>query len=642
MTTLSALAKNGGWKALTHSNLLRLVLFAVLLQLFYWLVFVPNFVTYRADNRPEFIELLDVEQAELTSPDAAGIAAAQFEPYDPELRLVPRGYHATAVTFTLETVPETGLALLDQAAGDHIRFYVNGSLLSAKGEARLPHPTYHGLQKRITAIPAGLLHEGENRIVLVSTWDITREGTVNPPLLADYEATEAAFAWTDFLFNDWRNITITVAFVVALLVGAAALRASNRALPVWLFLLTLSWAMLTLFYRWIDFPLSGNARGLFYAVVFLFMSACWPAFVDAWTQKPLRFFKPAMMAIFAVGALLATYWMLIERSDLAFNKVEDLLDKLGFVLVIATIGRLVWHFVRNPDEDRTFEGAVLILLASLIAFFLYNTWFHDRNVGHLPAAQPLLLLALAVGFFARNFRLFRSQNEINRLLQDKLDLREAELAESHAREKLWVREQTLVDERRRIMRDMHDGLGSQLMGMLLAARRGKAEPQKVAEGLQQVVDEMRLMIDSMDSVGESLGAGLAGFRTRLQPRVEDAGFAFRWDNRLGDDLPPFPARKTLQLFRIIQEAVNNALKHSGGSEVAILLERDETDPGTLRVLVQDDGKGFAGTPPGGHGLGNMRARAAQVGGDVQFDTRDGGGTVVTIVFPVEHRPADMP
>lgn len=49
----------------------------------------------------------------------------------------------------------------------------------------------------------------------------------------------------------------------------------------------------------------------------------------------------------------------------------------------------------------------------------------------------------------------------------------------------------------------------------------------MAEGLQSVIDEMRLMVDSMDSVGESLEAALATFRARIQPRVEAAGFAFR-------------------------------------------------------------------------------------------------------------------
>ncbi len=625
--------QSGAWWG---SNLARLLLSAIVVQLLYWTLFVPNFVNYRSAERPDFLEIQNVEEAQIASPDAAGLSSAIYRPYNPGLRVYERGYHATRVTFELEQVPETGLALLDNSAGDHIRFYVNGALLSAAGEARLPKPTYHALQKRIVPISAGLLVAGENSIESAITFDMSREADTPPPLLAEFDAVEAAFSWTDFLFNDWRNITIGIGFVLALMLGAVALRANERAIPFWLFLLTLSWSTHTLFYRWVNFPLAGNERVIFYSVNFIFMSACWPAFVDAWTRNSIQYFRPAMMGLFAVGAAFVVFWLGIERATDGFSKTEAMLDLLGLVLVGLTIARLIWHFATKPEESRYLEGAALILLASLIGFFLYNTLIHDRNVGHLPATQPLLLLAIAIGFFARNFRLFRSAAEINQLLQGKLDQREAELADVHLREKLWVREQAFSEERQRIMRDMHDGLGSQLMGMLLAAKRGKAEPEKVAEGLQQVVDELRLMIDSMDSVGESLGSALASFRNRLQPRVEDAGFAFRWNNRLGEDLPSYPPRTALQLFRIMQEAVANALKHSGGSQITITLSKTHVEGEWLEVSVADDGKGIAGPRLGGHGLENMIARATKEMGSVTFGSpEDGQGGQVLILFPIE-------
>ena len=628
-------------------TLARLLLAVVLIQLAYWIVFVPNFVSFRAADRPEFIEMERIEQAVLASPDQAGLSAAQFEAYDPQSRLFARGYYATRVSFTLQDIPEEGLGLLDLAAGDHIRFYINGALLSARGDATLPDPTYHGLQKRIVPISAGLLNVGQNRIAVVSTIDVPRRATIDPPLLADYETVEAAYGWTDFLYNDWRNVTVVIGFVIALMAGAVALRTSDRAVPAWLFFLALSWALHSLFYRWESFPLSGNERVFCYAVVFLFMSASWPAFVDAWTERPVRHFRTAMMVIFGVCAVVISYWLLVQRDDMAFSGVEDLLDQVGILFVLATIGRVIWHFVRTPGEDRILEGAALITLASLIGVFLYNTWVNERWVGHVSAAQPLLLLAIATGFFARKFHLFRSSNEINLLLQARLDQREAELAQAHVREKLWVREQAFAEERQRIMRDMHDGLGSQLMGMLLAARRGKADPERVADGLQQVIDDLRLVIDSMDSVGESFDAAMEGFQRSLAPRIRDAGFACQWDNQLGDASPSSPPRTTLQLFRIIQEAVTNALKHSGGQQITITLDRLTENGDWLRIVIADDGKGMAGPRPGGHGLGNMNARALKEGGSVTVGPGPAGaGVVVRVLLPfpdaVDDRPSAQP
>lgn len=250
-----------------------------------------------------------------------------------------------------------------------------------------------------------------------------------------------------------------------------------------------------------------------------------------------------------------------------------------------------------------------------------------------PRHGILLALGVLGAMIFHQIRARRLSDDLAGELNRQLDQRTAELAQIHEREKHWVREQALGEERRRIMRDMHDGLGSQLMGMLLAARRGMAEPEKVAEGLQQVIDELRLMIDSMDSVGESLATALAGFRSRLQPRVEDAGFAFVWENRLGDDLPALRPRRTLQLFRIMQEAVTNALKHSGGDTIIIRLDRPSDESEGIEVSVIDNGPGIDGPRLGGHGLDNMKTRAAKEGGSVEFG-EPGSGGVVRIVLPL--------
>jgi signal transduction histidine kinase len=196
---------------------------------------------------------------------------------------------------------------------------------------------------------------------------------------------------------------------------------------------------------------------------------------------------------------------------------------------------------------------------------------------------------------------------------------------AHQREKVLLREQPHQDERRRIMADMHDGLGSQLMGMLLSARRGRAEPEAVARGLQGAIDEMRLMIDSMDSVGESLGSALALFRERAQDRVTAAGFVFAWHDRGEGRLPALPPRAVLQVFRVLQESVTNALKHSNGNAVRI-------NVACHMIEVCDNGSVLGDERPGGRGLENMAARASAIGAAFAL-VREGDLTVARITLP---------
>ena len=292
-------------------------------------------------------------------------------------------------------------------------------------------------------------------------------------------------------------------------------------------------------------------------------------------------------------------------------------------------------------DPRRLEAALLTICATCVVLDVVGEHFGLNAGGFLVDSAPILLLALVAAFVQRNFTLFRSAVSLNTLLSDTLKAREAELDVAHARERELVRHQAHDDERRRIMRDMHDGLGSQLMSMLLAARRGVADSEQVAEGLQSVIDEMRLMIDSMDSVGESLASALATFHERVRPRIEAAGFALDWTADVQGALPDYPPRTLLQLFRIRQEAVTNALKHSGGDRISInILARPSTP---LTLSVSDNGKGGVLTGKVGRGLTNMRARAGLIGGVVEIDSTDRGVTVALTLNPAAaEAPVEAP
>lgn len=602
---------------------------------FYWLVFHPTFID--APSQPvEFLAASQFEFADLEASSPEALKAASFEAAAPGIEQRDAGLYALRASFEIDAVPQDGLALLGIATGDNLAHFVNGVQVGGRGSMEMGSLEYRANLRTIGRVPASALKPGVNTVTVVSAIETSREILLAPPLLADYPAATEAFAWKEFLQSSYLQITVAASLTLALLIGAVALRSSARALTVWLFLLVLGWGLHSLIPIWITFPIAGVARIWCFFASFVLLSVAWPCFVDEWTGRPLRFFKLIVGGAALVVGLAGTVLAFANPDYFTARFAEQAMNALGIFYVLATALRIAWHFVTNRGEPRIWEGAIMLLLLFLSAWHLYFLIFTDENNFILHRSQPFLLLALAIGFFAGRFHLFRSAQQIADELREKVLLREAELAEAHSREKLLVREQAFSDERQRIMRDMHDGLGSQLMGMLLAARRGKAEPERVAEGLQQVIEEMRLMIDSMDSVNESLAAALAGFRTRMQPRVEDAGFRFSWTNELGGDLPAYPPRKTLQLFRIMQEAVTNALKHSGGEEIAVLLRRLPEDGQWLEVTITDDGSGIEGQRLGGHGLENMRARAEKESGRLEILKGDGGtGGRVRVLFPLD-------
>ena len=299
----------------------------------------------------------------------------------------------------------------------------------------------------------------------------------------------------------------------------------------------------------------------------------------------------------------------------------------GLVMALSAMVLFLRNLIRNLTE-RHIETALFILCLTLIVMDAVSTLFDLPFVQHVNRAMPFLVLGLVAAFLARNVRLFQSSASLNTMLEQQLTERTAELEAAHARESGVIRMQAHQQERQRIMRDMHDGLGSQLMSMLLMAKRGQSEPANVAEGLQSVIDEMRLMIDLMDSVGESLSSAFSIFRERVQSRVEAAGFVFRWDNKAEGNLPDYGPRDVLQVFRVMQEAVTNALKHSTGKEIAVSITPVADADYPLQIMVTDNGGGMGSANPRGRGLTNMQGRAESIGGTVDFQSSDEGVGVV--------------
>jgi signal transduction histidine kinase len=205
-----------------------------------------------------------------------------------------------------------------------------------------------------------------------------------------------------------------------------------------------------------------------------------------------------------------------------------------------------------------------------------------------------------------------------------------------------------VADKVRLGRDLHDGMIQSLYatGLTLAAARSKisTEPGRAAELLDRGVELLNATIRDMRT---AIG-GLSAARQQEQsfPAAVDlvlemlgSGRAVVFDTRIEDTAAARVAEAQIpDLLQIIREAVSNALRHGAASTVTVRLSEDQ---GSLCLLVQDDGHGFnpGQTAEGGHGLGNLHARAELLRGELQLTSRPGTGTRVVLTFPVAPTPA---
>jgi PAS domain S-box-containing protein len=250
----------------------------------------------------------------------------------------------------------------------------------------------------------------------------------------------------------------------------------------------------------------------------------------------------------------------------------------------------------------------------------------------------------SIGYvFDRGVVLYNAQGERSRIMGVMLDVTERRGSEEERRQLLAHQVAAQEDERRRIADDIHDdsiqamtavGIRLATLGKQITDERAAETLSRVAVSVESAIGRLRhLMFQLRPRVLDEEGIGPT-LRIVLSQMAEDEGLVYRFDDQLVEE-PPKEARAIL--YRIAQEALANARKHAGGTEVEVIL--GERDRGFF-VRVGDQGSGFdaavlTASPTGHMGLSSMRERAEMAGGWWRVDSAPGRGTTVECWIPAE-------
>ncbi|MGW6707731.1 GAF domain-containing sensor histidine kinase [Streptomyces sp. NPDC054956] len=219
----------------------------------------------------------------------------------------------------------------------------------------------------------------------------------------------------------------------------------------------------------------------------------------------------------------------------------------------------------------------------------------------------------------------------------------AAIALTNARLYERSRELTIAEERSRLAHELHDAVSQKLFSLRLTAQAAAAlvdrDPARAKDELQQVAvlaaeaaDELRAAVTELRPAALDEDGLVATLRNqvRVLDRAHTARVTFACDG-----VRALPAAQEEAVLRVAQEALHNALRHSGGELVEVTLTRREAGGAVLRV--SDDGSGFS--PPtvrraGRHlGLVSMRDRAAGVGGRLTVHSEPDAGTTIELEVP---------
>ena len=313
-----------------------------------------------------------------------------------------------------------------------------------------------------------------------------------------------------------------------------------------------------------------------------------------------------------------------------------ILPLIAYQYVATTV--FMVHGIRRGQRDQRILAFCLMLpvLASLHDLAVYlGIGTSTVYLGSL--ASPLTLVGMAFAVAYRFVGAMRRVEGFNAELQTRVSAATMELARTLQAQHALELSHSRAGERLKLVRDLHDGFGGTLVGMIARIENARVDtPQAdVVALLKEMRDDLRLVIDTTAQEHADLATLIAALRHRASRLLEAADIDSHWQVEGLDGVQLEPAR-SLDLLRLLQEALTNVFKHSRARSVDVRIERLED---RLHVQVIDDGTGAAGAnviplAGGGAGLASMRLRARRLGGTLEVGSRGNGGTAVSMSFPL--------
>ena len=281
---------------------------------------------------------------------------------------------------------------------------------------------------------------------------------------------------------------------------------------------------------------------------------------------------------------------------------------------------------RRSAEVLWLSYALTFVIVVMISDLLLISGFIDRVSGQSAViALPVLLSAFSLIMIRRFIFALSEREELMRDLEQRAAAGAARIVDLE-------KETALAEQRETIMRDMHDGVGGHLVSVLAAIDRPDVAPESVKEVIQGALIDLRLMIDSLDIDSGDLSMLVGALRDRMQRVLASAGLQSNWTVEEVPEVAGMTPHKSLQVVRIIQEAIANAVKHAQADRLDIRLFHDAAAM-AINVTVADNGKGFREVSGNGHGLKNMQTRAQEIGATLAVYRNDEGGTTVSLIMP---------
>ncbi len=309
--------------------------------------------------------------------------------------------------------------------------------------------------------------------------------------------------------------------------------------------------------------------------------------------------------------------------------------------------------VHQAIVRRTREAVIMSAACAAIILMGLRDWLvitvSSSNYASFPWVTygwVLFGVVMALVLAARLRSATRAQASHAQDMARRLTEQQAMLQDAFAIQKAQSEQQVATRERQRILQDMHDGVGHELLGAFQVARETGASRAMVAQQIQRAMDHLKLTVDVLQDGSQDIGTVLGLLRYRLEPRLSAAGITMDWQAQPLPTPAGWGTRQARDLQLLLYEAFTNLQVHSGATRIRFVAQHLAQE-GLLRIALMDNGRGLPdhAHAHAGNGLVSMQTRAKRLGANLLFSNSLDpafAGAGITLDIPVDSRLSDPP
>ena len=590
-----------------------------------------SFSFFETNSDPDIV----VNQAEFQLSDAATIPdnklwhKVQLDDIWGKSRPGISGYAWYKTQFTIDSIPDEQWALYIPHINMNAEVYLNEKFLGSGGNMTSVVSRNWNRPQYFT-IPETYLKQGLNELTLRLATIKEQGGFLSSLYIGD---TENLRKRHDYQYH-WQvtsAIGISVATLVAMLFflvlwayrrNDSFYKFSAITCFVWLF-------NLSRFYI-LDPPVNNALYFRLEHVSILWSTVCFFLLVSLYVFDKFSEYSKNIVYV-SIGMSLVLMLIPSNYSHIPLTIVHLFCICLTFYIVYITFR--FWLASRHY-VDLSLSFSVILATALGMHDALGLAGFYENNYYHVMQYGPLFLL-MALGWIVihRFVNALSISENYNKHLSENIRKKHDELEKNYNKLKQLNDEKIINDERERVMQDIHDGVGAQLVSTLAMVESGNVNEQVISESLKDTINELRNIIDSLDPTANDVASVLAIIRERMQYKLEKANIKIHW---LVGDIDSFPClspEKSLHILHIFQEAISNILKHASANNIYIStgIVTDTFGTDKPAVIISDDGVGYDKWNNQGRGINNMFARAEKIKAAISIENTS-QGTDVKLMF----------